>query len=216
MIEYLSHQGNDNTVANVARVSMELDGEFDNLPSSYTVEQRDRLIAYLATHKHTSPFRHNSISLRIDVPLFIARQLGKHQVGLSWNEISRRYSTDKVTFYYPDEWRARPDASIKQGSSGVASNTDYLQSLYGQHINDCLDLYEYMLESNVAPEMARMVLPQSMMVQFVWTGNLMAFAHVYNLRKDGHAQKEAQEFADALDNIIRPLYPVAWGALTGE
>ena len=216
MIELLSHQGNDNTVANTARVSMQFDGTWDELPENYTEEQRNKLIKYLATHHHTSPFRHVNLSIRVDVPIFLARQLGKHQVGLSWNEVSRRYVDTEPTFYIPEEWRAAPDGSIKQGSAGVLEHTDYVKGYYGQHLKSCLNTYNFMLREGVAPEMARMALPQSMMTQFVWTGSLMAFAHVYKLRIDGHAQVEAQEFARELDEIIRPLFPVSWEALTGS
>lgn len=214
--EYLMHCGSDDTIANTARVSMEEEGKWDELPKNYTPKQRDKLISYLATHKHTSPFRHTSLSIRCSIPIFIARQLGKHQVGMSWNEVSRRYVDTAPTFYSPEEWRSRPDGSIKQGSSGVLEQTNYVKGYYNEHIRKCLQTYDFMLKEGVAPEMARMVLPQSMMTEFIWTGSLMGFAHVYNLRIDGHAQVEAQDFARQLDEIIRPLFPVAWAALVGE
>ncbi len=216
MIELLSVQGNDNSVANTARVSMETSGEWDNLPKNYSVEQRDKLIKYLAKHQHTSPFRHNSISVRCEVPIFLARQLGKHQVGMSWNEVSRRYVDEAPTFFYPEEWRSRPAKSIKQGSGDVHFLNSAWQDAYDKLITYTTDVYDEMLEDGIAPEMARMVLPQSMNTQFIWTGSLMAFAHVYKLRIDGHAQKEAQDFAKALDDVIRPLFPVSWAALTGK
>jgi thymidylate synthase (FAD) len=225
-IDYLMHCGSDDTIANTARVSMEEEGNWNELPENYTPAQRDRLIKYLATHKHTSPFRHNNISVRCSVPIFIARQLGKHQVGLSWNEVSRRYVDTDITFYTPEEWRSRPDGSIKQGS-GVAAVEHCDNGFFGevgepisfvyQELLDHAEIvYKDMLKAGVAPEMARMVLPQSMMTEFVWSGSLMAFAHVYKLRIDGHAQVEAQEFARQLDTIIRPLFPIAWEALVGE
>jgi len=216
MIELLANCGSDNTIANTARVSMELDGVWDARPKGYSEEQRDKLIKYLATHQHTSPFRHTSITLRCKVPLFLARQLGKHQVGMSWNEVSRRYVDDQPEFFYPDEWRSKPNGSIKQGSGEVHEDTSFWAAQYGHCVDKALDVYNNMLEQGIAPEMARMVLPQSMMVTYIWTGSLMAFAHVYKLRVDGHAQKEAQDFAKELDSIISPLYPVAWRALTGE
>ena len=219
MIELLMHCGNDNTVANTARVSMELDGEWANLPEDYTEEQRDRLIGYLAREQHTSPFRHNSITIRCDVPIFLARQLGKHQVGMSWNEVSRRYvKTDFKFFEMLEKWRAAPTKGVKQGSSGLLGH--HSMSIVDDIYNHVLDVtegaYEHMLAEGVAPELARMVLPQSMMTQFIWTGSLMAFAHVYRLRAEGHAQKEAQEFAKELDNVIRPLFPVSWAVLIGQ
>jgi len=225
-IEYLMHCGSDDTIANTARVSMEEEGKWNELPENYTPAQRDRLIRYLATHKHTSPFRHNNLSVRCSVPLFIARQLGKHQVGLSWNEVSRRYVDTAPTFHTPAAWRSRPDGSIKQGSgdSLVHHCDDGYHGEAGEPINYVYDelithaviVYESMLAAGVAPEQARMVLPQSMLTEFIWSGSLMAFAHIYNLRIDGHAQVEAQEFARQLDTIIRPLFPVAWEALVGE
>ena len=215
-IELLSHDGSDNSIANTARVSMELGGEWDELPKDYTEAQRDKLLNYLAKHQHTSPFRHNSITIRCNVPIFLARQLGKHQVGMSWNEVSRRYVDEQPEFFYPDEWRSKPDGSIKQGSGEVHYCSDAVQQVYDQHIQSSIDLYNDMLFDNIAPEMARMVLPQSMMTEFVWTGSLMAFAHVYKLRADSHSQVEAQEFAKELDEIISPLFPCAWSVLKGN
>jgi thymidylate synthase (FAD) len=213
MIELLDHQGNDNTVANTARVSMQFDGTWAALPEDYTEEHRDKLITYLARNHHTSPFRHNSISVRCNVPIFLARQLGKHQVGMSWNEVSRRYVDTPPEFHFPTEWRSIPEGSIKQGSGGVSIHSDKCKKLYVQLVSHAEYLYQSMLEKGIAPEQARMVLPQSMMTQFVWTGSLMAFAHVYKLRIDGHAQLEAQDFAKQLDAVIRPLFPVSWAAL---
>jgi thymidylate synthase (FAD) len=194
---------------------MQFDGTWDELPEDYTVEQRNKLINYLAKHKHTSPFRHNSISVRINVPIFLARQLGKHQVGMSWNEVSRRYVDTDPEFFYP-VWRSKPKGSIKQGSDGKHYDNSYWLDTYDKHLGYVLDMYKGMLDDGVAPEQARMILPQSMMTQVVWTGSLMAFAHVYLLRIDGHAQVEAQEFARELDKVIRPLYPVSWEALVGN
>ncbi len=226
MIDYLSHDGSDNSIANTARVSMQFGGEWDELPEDYSEAQRDRLISYLAKHKHTSPFRHNSVTIRIKVPIFIARQLGKHQVGMSWNEVSRRYVATEPEFFTPASWRSVPDGSIKQGSgdSVVTCMKDPIycdykgrpEFIYQQLIQDALAVYDSMLEAGIAPEQARMVLPQSMMTEVVWTGSIMAFAHVYRLRIDAHAQIEAQEFAKELDKIIRPLFPVSWSALVGE
>lgn len=215
MIELLSVQGNDNTIANTARVSMGAAGEWEELPKDYTVPQRDRLIGYLAKHQHTSPFRHTSIILRCKIPIFLARQLGKHQVGMSWNEVSRRYVKTEPEFFYPDAWRAVPEGSIKQGSAGKHKNHDTIQDSYDAFVHSTLDYYNSLLAEGVAPEMARMVLPQSMMTEYIWTGSLMAFAHVYNLRSKEGAQVEAREFADELTKIIEPLFPVAWKALTG-
>ena len=216
MIELLDHQGNDNTIANTARVSMQFDGSWEDLPENYTEAQRDKLIGYLAREQHTSPFRHNSITIRMNIPIFLARQLGKHQVGMSWNEVSRRYVKTDPTFFQPSEWRAVPTGSIKQGSNGVHEHSDFWKASYCNLLYRIENIYKQMIEAGVAPEMARMILPQSMMTQVIWTGSLMAFAHVYKLRIDGHSQVEAQDFAKELDTIIRPLFPVAWEALVGK
>lgn len=213
MIELLEHAGSDNSIANTARVSMQFDANWNELPDNYTEEQRNKLIAYLAREKHTSPFRHTSITIRMNVPIFLARQLGKHQIGMSWNEVSRRYVATQPEFYFPDEWRSRPDGSIKQGSGVVSKHSNTCKKLYTQLISNAEYLYQSMLEKGIAPEQARMVLPQSMMTQVIWTGSLMAFAHVYKLRIDSHAQIEAQDFAKQLDSVIRPLFPVSWAAL---
>lgn len=216
-VQYLMHMGNDNTVANTARVSMGDNESWLDLPEGYDDTKRDKLLAYLAREFHTSPFRHNAISIRGKVPLFIARQLGKHQVGLTWNEESRRYIDTPAEFYDPTgQWRTRPDGSIKQGSGKLLPEHEQymLDDIYNNVIDVTTGAYDMALAMNVAPEMARMMLPQSMMVNFIWTGSLMAFAHVYALRIDLHAQKEARDFAEAIDKIVRPLFPVSWSLLT--
>lgn len=208
--------GSDNSIANTARVSMETLKQWHLLPNDYSIAARNKLLQYLADNHHTSPFRHTHLSIQCVVPMFIARQLGKHQVGLSWNETSRRYSTDEISFFTPEAWRAKPDKSIKQGSGDVMSDEDQaiLNDLHDHVIDTCVGVYDTMIEMGVAPELARMELPQSMNIPYVWSGSLMAFAHVFNLRYDGHAQKEAQDFAKQLDTIIEPLFPVSWKVLT--
>ena len=216
MIKILAHVGSDNTIANTARLSMTQAITWNMLPIGYTEEQRDKLIRYLAKHEHSSPFRHTSITLHMQIPVFLARQLGKHQVGMSWNEGSRRYIDEEPEFYYPDEWRKRPEGNIKQGSAGVLPDNRLIMDSYDNLVQYCKEEYNEMIRNGVAPEQARMVLPQSMMIEVIWTGSLMAFAHVYNLRSKEGAQIEAQEFASELKDKIAPLYPVAWEALTGE
>ena len=207
-IELINSVGGDLSVVNSARVSF--DKEVDTLTN-----KDSKLINYLADHRHTTPFRHNSITIKCDAPIFLARQLGKHQSGLSWNEVSRRYVDDEPTFFVPEEWRGRPDGSIKQGSSGVFNEVDHLRidALYQDHMVDALRLYNGMLNLKVAPEMARMVLPQSMMTSWYWTGNLLAFMHVYNERIDPHAQLEAQVFAKELGEVLKQEFPISFGAL---
>lgn len=206
-VELIDSMGSDLSVANTARVS------FNKWKDEFEVGKDDRLIAYLANHEHLSPFRHTQISIRCKVPVFLARQLGKHQAGLSWNEVSRRYVDAGIEFFVPDSWRSRPADGIKQGSGEVHVNSDGLRHFYNRFVQEALKCYEVMIEQGVAPEMARMILPQSMMVDYVWTGNLLAFFHVYRLRAGEGAQVEAKEFAEKLKAVIEPLFPVCWKAL---
>ena len=155
------------------------------------------------------------ITIRCTAPIFIARQLGKHQVGLTWSEVSRRYVTEYIKFHRPTEWRASPEGSIKQGSAGVHERSADFQYYYNGFVDNALVLYNRMIDKGVAPEQARMVLPQSMMTSWVWTGNLLAMAHIYNERSAAGAQLEVREFASALNDVIEPLFPVSWAALTG-
>ena len=226
-VEYIDHMGSDLSTVNSARVSFDKESDFDADAEEYGVlKQSDvKLIKYLAKHKHMTPFRHNQIQIRCHAPIFIARQLGKHQAGLSWNEVSRRYVDSEPEFYIPDEWRGRPDGSIKQGSGGRGleyaieayagccddGEAKYAEIDYEDILQICLEWYR--CNSHLAPEMTRMVLPQSMMTSWYWTGNLLSFAHVYKERIAEGAQLEARYFAEELDKIIRELYPIAWSAL---
>jgi len=209
-VELIESAGGDLSIVNSARVSFDKESEYVD----GTLDERDaKLVNYLAKHQHMTPFRHNFIQLRCSVPLFLARQLMKHQAGLTWNEVSRRYVDDIPEFHYPTEWRSRPDKSIKQGSGGVHEKSEAFKVSYEDIVNKAKELYETMVNEGVAPEMARMVLPQSMMVDFIWTGNLLAFSHVYNLRAGEGAQEEAREFAELLDKAIAPVFPVGWECL---
>ena len=203
-VELVDWSGGDLSVVNSARVSF--------AKKVIDMDTSDvKLIRYLAKHHHDTPFRHNFIQLRCQVPLFLARQLMKHQAGLTWNEESRRYIDSTPEFYYPENWRARPDKSIKQGSGKTLNNAYTGQ--YDVMIGKMMHYYENLLESGIAPEMARMVLPQSMMVNFIWSGNLLAFYHVYNLRSGEGAQQEAIEFAKLLKEAIEPKFPISWDSL---
>ena len=208
-VDLIDKMGDDLRVANVARVS------FDNWKEEFD-EKDVRLIQYLAKHEHETPFRHCQITVRCECPVFIARQLGKHQVGMSWNEVSRRYVDSGIEFYKQDGWRKRPEGGIKQGSS-----EELVKELSGMDIDTTVDdfnqralfLYNSMLENGIAPEVARQVLPQSMMVTWIWTGSLVSFFNVYRLRIDNHAQKEAQIFAQELEKAIAGSFPECWSAL---
>ncbi|CAM0111790.1 thymidylate synthase [Vibrio phage 5P1c] len=212
--------GDDSSVSNSARVS------FNKWKEDFD-EGDAKLINYLAKHKHMTPFRHNQIQIRCKAPIFLVRQLGKHQAGLSWNEVSRRYVKSEPEFFIPEEWRSIPDGSIKQGSGSKMEFVDIFGDKcssptmeysctdfdYEGFLDIALMYYNHMLNLGVAPEMARMVLPQSMQTEWIWSGNLLAFAHVYKERIASGAQLEAQGFAKKLDEVIRPIFPVAWSAL---
>ncbi len=214
-VDYVCHMGSDINVVNAARVS------FAKETQEFDLEKDSKLINYLAKHNHWSPLAHTSVSIRVKAPIFMARQFVKHQIGLVWNEESRRYIDDEPEFYKPVIWRGRPE-NVKQGSSDSEvkilrwndyEGDQYADNVYNNLIENCKYIYDNMLESGVAPEMARMVLPQSVMTNWIWTGSLVAFARVCKLRLDSHAQKEAQELAQLINDVVAPLYPVSWGAL---
>jgi len=214
-VDYIDHMGSDVNVVNAARVS------FAKEASTFDLEKDTKLINYLAKHNHWSPLAHTSVSIRVKAPIFMARQFVKHQIGLVWNEESRRYIDDTPTFWYPKSWRTRPE-NAKQGSG---SDTVDIITYYGTQgkngmddpvaisVDTALETYQTLLEKGVAPEQARMVLPQNTMTNWIWTGSLVAFARVCKLRLDSHAQVEAQELAQKINEVVAPLYPVSWAAL---
>lgn len=206
VVELVDHMGTDLSIVNAARVS------FSKWQAEFS-EGDVRLLHYLAKHNHWSPFAHTSIQLRVTAPIFVARQLAKHQVGLSWNEVSRRYVDDSPVMFVPKNWRARPDGSIKQGSGAVHVDSDLWRGAYSKRLAYAVSMYEEMLEDGIAPEQARMILPQSMMTSWIWTGSLMAFRRVYDLRIDSHAQVETQEVARLIGEHCYNLFPKAWEAL---
>ena len=209
--EYISHMGSDLTVCNSARVSFDKSSE---LSEDKTLYPKDvKLIEYLAKHKHFSPFTHPQIILRETVPIFVARQRFKHIVGFSYNEVSRRYVDDTPKFFTPSSWRARPEGSVKQGSEGEHLKSNEYQARYAYFVERAKALYEDMIFDGIAPEQARMILPQSMMTSYYVTGSLAAFARVYNLRTDSHAQEEIQVLAGLIAAIIAPLFPISWTVL---
>lgn len=216
-IDIVEVAGTDLSIVNSARVSFGSMSKCEGFPAK--IPKRDKkLINYLAKHRHMSPFRHNSISFRCKAPIYLARQLAKHQVGGAWNEISRRYVDSPPSFYLP-EWRKRPEKGIKQGSSlevtdleacsWYDSNDDY----YIDFLAYCMSVYSDFLTADVAPEVARSVLPQSMVTEWIWTGSLEFFFNVWKQRSDFHAQKEARMFAEKLDKHMKVLFPEGWKAL---
>ena len=207
--EYISHMGDDLTVVNAARVS------FDKESTEVGGAGDTKLINYLAKHGHWTPFSHPQITMRYTVPIFVARQEFKHIVGFTRNEVSRRYVDDTPEFFDPDAWRSRPTGSIKQGSGQKVKNSKGITAGYLAFVERCADYYYDLIENEgVAPEQARMVLPQSMYTSYYVTGSLAAFARFVKQRTDPHAQVEIQELAHMVDKVIRPLYPVSWNALT--
>lgn len=216
--EYIDHMGDDLRVVNAARVSFSKESdwiEYRSDPDKLTLSPKDEsLISYLARHNHWTPFSHCIISLRETVPIFVARQRFKHTVGFSYNEVSRRYVDDEPDFFIPLAWRGRPK-NAKQGSSGVLTDLyDDIDSYYRILLDEAMDCYRKLLEHGVAPEQARMVLPQSMYTSYYVTGSLAAWARAFNLRSDSHAQLEIRELAQQWNDIIQPLYPISWKALT--
>ena len=208
---YLDHMGSDLSVVNAARVSFgkksEWNPDYKDSPPLYPRDEK--LIKYLAKHKHLSPFGHCFASFHVKAPIFVARQLVKHKF-LRWNEISRRYVDDEPEFYTPDEWRGRAKDK-KQGSEGVVEYEEDWDYTY-----DLLQTYLKMIKAGVAPEMARMVLPQSLMTEWWWSGSLDAFASMCNLRCKPDTQYEAQIVANQISEVMGSLYPVSWAALMGE
>lgn len=216
--ELISHMGSDLTVVNAARVSFSKESEWDyedGKQSNCTLSTQDRkLVHYLAKHNHFTPFTHPQITIRETVPIFVARQRFKHVVGFTYNEVSRRYVDDTPEFFTPDTWRGRPPGSMKQGSSGSVERQGDVQVVYEGLLSFAERAYKFMLDAGVAPEQARMCLPQSMLTSYYVTGSLAAFARAAKLRLDPHAQLEIQDLAKQWDAIIGPLYPVSWEALT--
>jgi len=213
-VDLIDWMGDDLTVVNAARVSFDKHSEYRTCDGLWEKDQK--LISYLARHGHFTPFTHPQITIRETVPIFVARQRYKHQVGFTYNEVSRRYVDDEPEFYVPEVWRSRPDGSVKQGSGKALSPPDQqdITEDYLHFLSQAEDLYKQLLSGGVAPEQARMVLPQSMYTSYYVTGSLAAFARAYNQRIDAHAQVEIQELAKQWSAIIQPLFPVSWEALT--
>tara|TARA_R110002073_G_scaffold213605_7_gene374001 strand:- start:192 stop:845 length:654 start_codon:yes stop_codon:yes gene_type:complete len=216
MIEatYINHMGNDLTVVNAARVSFAKESNWhdhDSETDQYVLKDKDaKLVHYLAEHKHFSPFGHCFASFVVKAPVFVARQLVKHKF-LRWNEISRRYVDSEPEFYEPGEWRGKSEDK-KQGSEGtVAIYMDQEMQWHRQ-----LTAYTNLINNGVCPEQARMVLPQSMMTEWYWSGSLDAFADMCNLRCAGDTQLETRLVANQICDSMKELFPTSWLALRLE
>lgn len=228
--EYVDHLGDDLRVVNSARVSFDKESDWENPKhgGNYVCDEKGRpfggklkladekLIRFLARERHEMPFAHCQVTLRVKAPVPIARQAFKSKVGFVESEESRRYIKSTPEIYVPDEFRAAPVGSIKQGSGNRHSDSDRWRREYEKAVKEAVFLYEDMISAGICPEQARFVLPQGAMVNWIWTGSLLAYARFYKLRADGHAQKEIQELAGQIDAIVRPLFPVSWSALVGE
>ena len=208
-VTLIDHMGSDLSVVNAARVS------FAKVHESFDEDKDPKLINYLGKHGHWTPFGHGSLQFHIKAAVFVARQLVKHQVGLVWNEVSRRYVDSEPEFYTPKIWRGSAE-NKKQGSSDEEININPCNDLvddYQQVLRSAKWTYEELLRKGVCPEQARMVLPQAMMTEWYWSGTLMAFARVCNLRCKDDVQLETQMVAYEIDKLAKDIFPVSWKAL---
>lgn len=242
--EYIDHMGNDDSVVNAARVSfakvaeMFSDDQNANLigflargTTSKEFNELKRTVAFGLgstdeagelirsihnTATHWVPFAHTCVSLRCSAPVPIRTHAFKQKQGFVENEESRRYITCRPEYFIPDCFRSVPDGSIKQGSGGVHPRSDKWLEIYKVRCMEAIDEYERMIDDGVAPEQARFVLPQGVMVTWIWTGNIFALANFVNKRTDPHAQKEIADLANQVSDIVAPLYPISWKALTNR
>jgi thymidylate synthase (FAD) len=221
-VDYLGGYGSDATVVNAARVS------FHKACTEFQSKDA-KLIKYLADHKHLSPFNHAFLSFRVKAPIFVARQLVKHKF-LPWNEVSRRYVDEEPEFYWPDKWRAKAE-NVKQGSSqdipkymeeeqwdGTENDNCYdtAEALIMKQCSGLVDWYQDMVKGGVAPEQARMVLPQNMMTEWIWSGTLGAFLDMLVLRLDPHTQKESRDVAELIAGYVQAAFPISYQARIHE
>jgi len=240
-VTLIDNMGSDLTVCNSARVSFNKESEWafydcKDEPAVYDdgsfsrevfqtckkklCEKDEKLIRYLASHKHWTPFAHPQITLRIKAPIPIRTQFFKHKQGFVENEQSRRYISEDPEFYEP-KWRTKPTGGAKQGSDDFLceknpSTADLSSISYQSAIRQCIKSYHYLLDGGIAPEQARFVLPQGMYTEWYWTGSLFAYARFYNLRIDSSAQWEIREYAKKIASIIEPIYPISWKALVAN
>ena len=211
-VRLIDKMGSDLSVVNAARVSFAKESEWESIPEGGQIEGLlslgdEKLIKYLAKHNHWSPFGHASMQFHIKAPIFVARQLVKHQVGLVWNEVSRRYVDDEPQFYTPKVWRLKAE-NKKQGSSDETVEYDIQGTMQFMK-----QTYHNLLREQVAPEMARMVLPQNLYTEWYWSGTLMAFARVCNLRCAEDTQWETRQIADQIDKFGEKLFEYSWKEL---
>lgn len=210
-VTLLEVMGNDLTVVNAARVSFAKE-------SAEMTEKDVKLIHYLAKHHHVTPFFHPQIRFRIKMPIFVAREWYRHQIGFARNEVSRRYVDDEPECYIPPQCDIRQrDPNLKQGSmSNSVCGSEEAYRIMSNAMAHANSAYRALLDEDVAPEVARMVLPQSMMTEFIETGSLAAYARLCKLRLDPHAQKEIRDYAAAISDCLAKVFPVSWAALMAD
>lgn len=205
-VELIDSCGADISVVNAARVS------FHKQHDTWEEGKDDKLVAYLAKHKHLSPFNHAFLSFRVKAPIFVARQLVKHKF-LPWNEMSRRYVDEEPEFYFPEVWRKK-SLDKKQGSNDEPVAMNHACAISSKTITQsCLVLYLALLDEGVAPEQARMVLPQNVMTEWIWSGTLGAFCDMLRLRLSKDTQEETRQVAEAIAEIISDVFPYSYKAL---
>ena len=216
-VQYMDHMGSDLTVVNAARVSFDKESDWEHNfkygAGRQVLSDRDtKLINYLAKHNHFTPLAQVNLQLRIKMPIFVARQMMRSNIGIVWNEVSRRYVDNPPEAYMSDVWRSRPTGGMKQGSGSEEIQVDESDE---KHLELMLGYYNTMIADGIAPEQARAFLPQSTYTEVVGNFTLAALARVCALRIDPHAQLEIQEFAHAMGEIASKYFPVSWEALSG-
>lgn len=207
-VSYMTHMGDDSLVVDAARVS------FDKQADNYSANRNEGLINFLAREGHYHPFSHPQATFRCSAPIFVARQLAKHQVGGTWNEVSRRYVKTQPNYWKPDFFRAAAD-NVKQGSSHEPHRRS--EEFIDEYHDICIDaiaMYNKMVALGICAEQARAILPQGAITEWVWTGSLLFWSRVYNLRIKPDTQKETREFAELLGEQMQSLFPTSWKALT--
>lgn len=205
-IELVDWMGDDESVVDAARVS------FDKRADNYSDEANIKLIRFLAREKHEMPFAHTAMTLRCSAPVPIRTQCFKSKIGFVENEESRRYISTRPELFIPEFREAAKDK--KQGSGGPHPSWEDWRDDYMYYANKMIDKYESMIDGGIAPEQARYILPQGVMVNWIWTGSLLAYARFYNLRSNPDAQKEVQVMAKRVGEICAMIWPVSWEALT--
>ena len=207
-VELIDKMGSDLSVVNAARVS------YSEVTDEMT-DKDEKLIKYLVEHNHWSPFAHATIQFRIQAPVYVARQLVKHQVGLSWNEVSRRYVSYEPELRKVDQCRGKPENS-KQGSSGLIDLPPEVIDRYNRNLDESIKIYKELVYFGVAPEQARTVLPQCMQTEWIWSGTLYAFARVCNLRCQPDTQEETRSIANMMSGFLNREFPISWKYLCPE